>query len=376
MNITSPILLGWTGFELDWKAAALLLLLGIAFYFLMRWKKGFVLPSLYFSHVTPFVATLKTKGARLPEVLAFFSLLTFSLAFLDPHFFFEKQETPDAIQDPTEGIAIYLILDQSGSMKEEVLTAKGSMRKVDLLKLVTKQFILGDSQQGLYGRPHDMIGLIYFARGAHVLSPLTLDHASVLSQLANFAPVAQRDQDGTSIGYAIYKTANMITATKHYAQELIDKGEPAYTIKSTVMILITDGMQDPNPLDKGKRLRNMDIPEAAAYAKKQGIRLYIVNVEPKLSTEEYSANRNIMRRAAESTGGQFFMVDHTTSLEKIYQGIDSLEKSALPSPHTFDKDLRPDLYERFSLFPYLIAISLMSLLASIALDTTILRRIP
>lgn len=368
-------------FELDLKALFVACVFGVLIFFLLKWRKGFLDPHLYFSDIK----ALETergwlRWANLPRDLAWVSLFSFLLAFTDPHLLIDRQDKnfSDDFKSSKEGIAIYLVLDQSGSMAEEISIGRHSLRKIDLLKLVTRKFIAGDPNSGLKGRPNDLIGLMAFARGAHVLSPLTLDHAAVLSELATFAPIGQRDQDGTSIGYAIFKTANMIAATKHYAQELIKKGEPAYTIKSTVMILITDGMQDPNPLDKGKRLRNMDIPEAAAYTKEQGIRLYIVNVEPKLSTEEYAPYRNIMRRAAESTGGKFYMADRTTNLEGIYQDIDRLEKSALPEDQQlqFNKEQRPDLYRRLSFYPYLIAFGLLSLLASLFLETIVFRRIP
>jgi len=364
--------------DIDPWATLAALVTTLLFYFLAKWKKHFASPALYFSDLKALKMETRYQWVSFPRQLALVSLATFLLAFTDPHLFLDRQaDRPQELSHPTQGLAIYLVLDQSGSMKEEVITNKGTMRKVDLLKLVTKQFIEGDPQTGLSGRPNDLIGLIAFARGAHVLSPLTLDHAAILSQLSTFAPVADNDQDGTSIGYAIFKTASMIAATKHYAQELIKKGEPAYTIKNTIMILITDGMQDPNPLDKGKRLRNMDIPEAAAYAKEQGIRLYIINVGLEIAMEEYAANRHIMQRAAELTGGKFFIVDHRTHLETIYRDIDTLEKSTLPENQLpWDKDLRPDLYRRLSFYPYLIAIGLLTLLLSIILDTTILRRIP
>lgn len=364
--------------EIDLKAAFVAGIVIVIFYFLTKWKKGFAEPALYFSEVKALESHTTGQWAQMPRRLTLLALAFFLLAFIDPHLLIERRENLTTnSHSPTEGLAIYLVLDQSGSMAEEVISARGTIKKVDLLKLVTKEFIEGDTKTGLSGRPNDLIGLIAFARGAHVLSPLTLDHAAVLSQLSTFAPVGTTEEDGTSIGYAIFKTASMIAATKHYAQELVQKGEPAYTIKNTVMILITDGMQDPNPLDKGKRLRNMDIPEAAAYAKEQGIRLYIVNVEPKMAMEEYEPNRNIMQRAAETTGGKFFMVDYQTHLENIYRDIDTLEKSVLPeNQQPFNKDQRPDLYRRLSFYPYLIAFGLLSLIISIALDSTILRRIP
>lgn len=363
----------------------------IAVYLLWRWSSSFMRPYLFFSDVKSLASSQVSKRVILTpwvSYLKWLGLFAFLIAFIDPHFFINKhfdnlEEQPSPYTpSPVEGIAIYLLLDQSGSMAEEVPIYSNTgprrrMSKIALLKQVTQQFIAGDPALGLTGRPNDLIGLISFARGAEVMSPLTLDHQMILDQLSRFQAVGSRDQDGTAIGYAIYKAASLIAATRHYSQEIIDKGEPAYTIKNSVIILVTDGLQDPNPLDQGKRLRNIDIPDAAAYAKQQGIRLYIVNVEPKITTEEFAPNRRQMQRAAESTGGKLFVVNNANHLEDIYQEIDRLEKSALPLPlQDFNKEDRPDLYYRFSLYPLLIAFGLIFLLCGLLLESTLFRRVP
>lgn len=373
-------------YAVDSKATLFTAAAALLFYYLWQKRRRFPEPHLSFSDINALEGRSgRARWAKAPQRLIEISLCSFALAFTDPHLYLDIQHDKDKSQPsnrthlPVEGIGIYLVLDQSGSMKEEVDTAgRRKISKVDLLKQVTKEFIAGDANLKLPGRPSDMIGLIAFARGAHVLSPLTLDHAAVLQELDRFAPVGSTDDDGTSIGYAIFKAANLIAATRHYAQDLIAKGKPAYTIDQNIMILITDGLQDPNPLDKGKRLRNMDVPDAAAYAKEQGIRLYIVNVEPKLATEEFAPYRHIMQRAAESTGGKFFMVDNSSNLNEIYATIDQLEKSILPidaSVHR-NKDERPDIYQRISLYPYLIALGLLALFVSLMLECTYLKRIP
>lgn len=373
-------------FGIDYKAMFIVAVCIPLLYFLWKLHNHYIAPYIAFSSVQ---GLLHNKGraswSEMPKALTWLALIAFSLAFIDPHFFIHRKDKESLFggQDefPSEGIAIYLILDQSGSMEEKVAVQSLTegfhlTSKIDLLKQVSKQFIIGDPALGLQGRPNDMIGLIFFARAARVMAPLTLDHEAVLQELTRFKSVGDKDQDGTSIGYAIYKTANMIVATRHYAQELISKGEPAYTIKNSVLILITDGLQDPNPLDKGKRLRNMDVTEAAEYAKENNIKLYIVNVEPKLATDEFMPYRNIMKRAAEHTGGKFFMVGAGSNLEQIYKEIDKLEKSALPDFSSMDKNLRPDLFIRVSMFPYLVVFGLICLLSVTVLDTLILRRVP
>lgn len=342
-------------------------------------------PLIRFSEtVAPRTFSLKHRWRGFAQILQWVALAAFALAWLDPRWYHElPQETKAGKRlpqtAPVEGIAIYLVLDQSGSMRESVPTGRRrSTVKIDLLKTVTKQFIEGDAALGLEGRPQDMIGLVSFARGAQVLSPLTLDHAAVLQELSRLKPVGEREHDGTSIGYAIYKTASLIAATRHYADELVAKGEPPYTIKSSVIVLITDGMQDPNPLDKGKRMRNIDVPEAAAFAKEQNVKLYIVNVDPKLATEEFAPYRHIMQRAAASTGGKFYMVDETGNLANIYQEINRLEKSVLPSTVKTEAsyEQRPDLYQTVSFYPYLIFAGLVALFLSAMMECLVLRRVP
>jgi len=371
-------------FDLDWKALLAVLLGGALVGYLWRWRRNFAEPSISYSEVEGLdrKQSWRVAWVFLPTLLMWVAFIAFCCAFIDPHFFVNRRASDsDAVPArPVEGIAIYLILDQSGSMKEEVVveTPKGglqSISKIDLLKQVSRQFILGDPSIGLTGRPDDLIGLVFFARGAHVMSPLTLDHRTVLQELDKFKEIGDKDQDGTSIGYALFKTANMIAATRHYEKELAAKGESVYEIKSSVMVLITDGLQDPNPLDKGKRLRNMDVPEAAEYIKEQGIRLYIANIDPGMSTKEFEPYQHIMQRAAGLTGGKFFMVENGSSLEQIYKEIDKLEKSVLP-PSVESKEDRPDLYRRISLYPYLIMIGLIALLVSICLESWVFRRVP
>lgn len=381
-----------TSFALNLPALAAAAIFSCAIYMLWRWLGGFSEPHLKFSDMQGFMPAKNSWRVSLavwPRNLMWLALLSFILAFVDPHLFLPRTRQPNHTQDqnkflpPTEGIAIYLVLDQSGSMAEEVQVydpsgARKRMTKINLLKQVTKQFVSGDPSLGLPGRPDDMIGLIAFARGASVLSPLTLDHEAILKQLSKFNVVGNKDQDGTAVGYAIFKATSLIAATKYYAQELIAKGEPAYTVKNSIIILITDGLQDPNPLDQGKRLRNIDIPGAAEYAKEQGVRLYFVNVEPRMALEEFAPNRRQMQRSAELTGGKFFLMNNATNLEQIYAEIDQLEKSQLPAqpPKAIERDQRPDLYRRISFYPYLIAFGLLSLLAAVVLEATVLRRVP
>lgn len=378
-------------FEIDWSALPLVCLLAGLFYLLYYIKQFFLPPQIYIAALNLFdlrLSSWREKAALLLRYVAFAALLLWALALLNPRFYTEKSHvpSPDDNNLAVEGLAIYLALDQSGSMKEEINAAGFTRRvaKIDLLREVTKAFVQGDPQAGLPGRANDLIGLVTFARGTEVLAPLTLDHQAIIQELNKFDVVKDRDQDGTSIGYAIFKTANLLAATRNFARDQSQKGKPAYEIKSSVILLVTDGLQDPNPLDNGKRWRQIDPLDAARYAKENNIRLYIVNVEPKLAVEEFAANRRQMSKAAEMTGGKFFMVDNNANLAAIYADIDKLEKGDLPIDQTLKRDLQkilskdqlPEMYDRLSLYPYLIAFGLIFLTLVIALETTVLRKVP
>src|SRR5262249_48328381 len=135
--------------------------------------------------------------------------------------------------------------------------------------------------------PNDLIGAISFARSAIVLSPLTLDHEAVISSIKRLKIPQDLNQQGTVIGYAIFKTANLIAAMRQNLSE-------QYKLHDALLVLVTDGFQDPNPLDKGRRFRTMDVDEASDYAKEQGVRVFIVNVDPSINTEKFLPNKHQM----------------------------------------------------------------------------------
>jgi Ca-activated chloride channel family protein len=350
----------------DLKALGLILVC-IPFIWLwaIRFRDG--KPLIRFSdveHLRLYNSSLKAHWANLPKYFNYSALCLFLLAFTDPHI----SATQDPLEETSfsnavEGISIYLILDQSRSMAEKVdaYTTQGTreiLPKLDLLKQVSKEFVMH--------RPSDLIGIVSFARSSQVLVPLTLDHPSVLDALNQLDIMRIKDQDGTSIGYAIFKTANLIAATSQYAKE-----KTAYEIKNSIMILVTDGIQDPNPLDKDKEWRSMDIPTAAAYAKKEGIKLYIINIEPRMAEEEFAPHRHQMKKAAEETGGKFFL-SSSTSLSEVYDEINSLEKSKLP-PHLKKQAQNVRV---FSFYPYLLGMGLACFLLAIGLSASFFKVIP
>jgi len=380
-------------FGIDWRAFWIVLGYLGCLYIFWQATLRYAMPRLRFSSLES-LSKAGWRRALDPWVhwLGFAALACFVIAFLNPHLLIPKQAPSEGDRLPptgaVEGIAIYLLLDHSGSMQDKVTTrlpdgSTKTLPKIDVLKQVTRTFVQGEPKTDLKGRPNDMIGIIAFARSAQVISPLTLDHRYIIEALQNLEVTNDADEEGTSLGYAVYKAAHILAATRHYAQDLAGAGKPAYDIKSAVMILVTDGLQETNPKDTQNPLRAMEMPEAAAYAKEQGIRLYIVNVDPEFAQPKYAPNLRQLEQATESTGGHFFLVDSSTSLAEIYAEIDKLEKSRLPGQAdvyakqaNLSKEMLPHLFRQFPLAPYLIALGLAALLLRVFLRSTLVRRVP
>jgi len=201
----------------------------------------------------------------------------------------------------------------------------------------------------------------------------------LLEQLSKIEPVSSHNEDGTAIGYAIFKTVNLIAATRHYAQDLVGDEKPSYEIKSALILILTDGFQQPNPQDKGNHLRNMDLEEAAEYARDNHVRVYVINVDPSANSPEFEPQRTQLQQITRLTGGNFFMLHDTTSLNQLYSQIDRLEKSKIPEEallQALPRDKQPENFRRVSLFPWLIGIGMACLMGSILLQTLIFRRVP
>ncbi|KAF3361947.1 putative batA protein [Chlamydiales bacterium STE3] len=289
------------------------------------------------------------------------SMLCLCAGFMDPHLrSYTNVESRKRFFSPKEGVGIYLVLDQSGSMREKgslliQKSQKQELTKMDLLKVQAGQFV--------QNRPNDLIGLVGFARFPTILSPLTLNHQNILNQLDSLQVVKELEKDGTAIGYALYKTAHLIASTQEY---YLKEGEKL----ETAIILVSDGLQDPNPLDRGHAFRAMELEEAAAFAKKNNIKIYMINLEPRLKEKRFEPNLKQLQRIAQMTGGQFFLADGSNGIHSIFQQIDALEKHKITTPD------EQQYYEKKMLYAYLVVLTLVLAGSYMVLKLTFFKQVP
>ena len=180
----------------------------------------------------------RQRLAWLPTAFGLIGLLFMILGLARP------QEGREQAVIDAEGIAIEMVVDRSSSMQAIDFRIEGQqVDRLTAIKNVAGRFVGGDEESkmgNLDGRPSDLVGLITFARFPDAITPPTLDHRFLVSQLNHANIATTRTEDGTAIGDALAMAIEKL--------ESIDarRGEK---VKSKVVILLTDGASNAGEID-------------------------------------------------------------------------------------------------------------------------------
>ncbi len=267
----------------------------------------------------------RVRLRHLPIIFRAFGLAFLILALARPQEKFIEDRTKG------EGIDIVLCFDISGSMTETDILPN----RLEASKEVASDFVR--RRQG------DRIGVVIFSSKSFTLCPITTDHNTVLHQVSAIQN-GYLFEEGTAIGSGLATSVDRLRQTES---------------KSKVVILLTDGVDFGGivPPDIAKEM-----------AKLYGIKVYTIGigserdidspVETPFGTQvqkrKVEYNEGLLKTLAIETGGQYFHAINRSSLEKIYNSIDTLEKSKV----------EVTTYNRFSdkfFYPLLIGIGFIIL---------------
>ncbi len=311
--------------------------------------------------------TWRTRLAWLPDAMLALAVVALAIAFAGP------RAGDKSSRVHRDGIAVMMAVDVSGSMRAQDLAGKQGAgcdedpnaedpTRLGAVKRVFTRFVLGGD--GLDGREDDAIGLVAFARYADTRSPLTLDHANLVTA-ARHLEFADPKDDGTAIGAGLELAVERL------------KGFQA--ARSKVVLLLTDGESNVHDIAEDKA-----IDEAVAA----GIKVYTIGAGTNgdapicmdlggpawrngarqgLGHFRVSIDETLLRKIADKTGGQYFRATDGDSLAKIYKQIDKLERS------TFEEE-RFTRYAQYYVYFVLAALGLVA--AAFGLRGTVLRRLP
>jgi Ca-activated chloride channel family protein len=343
-------------------ALLLLLLLPVVAYVGFKRLRG---ASVRFSSVGHFAHCPGSLRQRLRPLLvilrlACIGLLIYSLA--------RPREGARIEKISTEGAAMMITVDRSGSMGEPMKYKGETLNRLEVVKRVAADFIKGDGAD-YKGRAGDMIGLVTYARYADTQCPLVRGSGIISDFLNQTQLVTQRSEDGTAIGDGIaLAAARLQKAEQQILRQQAQDGKTEdadFRIKSKVIVLLTDGI---NNAGEHQPL------EAAKLAAEWGIRIYTIGIGSEtpqrgglFAMMGPSIDERLLKQIANLTGGFYGRADNAEQLREIYKRIDALEKSEIKSVEY------TDYAERFG--PWARA-ALGLLLLEIVASATVFRKIP
>ncbi len=309
-------------------------------------------------------ASLRVRCQKLLPAARFLALVLLIIALARP------QQGQERVRDLSQGIAIEMVLDRSGSMGEEMAFDGQIMNRLEVVKRVFNEFVLGNGDT-LEGRPNDLIGLVVFAGYADTIAPLTLGHDALVSLVEKVEMPREENEDGTAIGDALALAAARLKTAEEEQIKVNARLGKSYEIKSKIIILLTDGNNN----------RGAQTPEdAAKLAKEWGIKIYTIGIggDPASSASQgvfgafilpgrNEMNDKVLKEISKATGGIYQRADSAESLREVYDEIGRLETSEIESLRYLDYQ------ERF--LPFALA-ALLLLLVEFALGNTWLRRHP
>jgi Ca-activated chloride channel family protein len=273
----------------------------------------------------------------------------------------------------TEGIALMMVVDVSGSMAERDFDWNGHpVSRLDAVKKVFNLFVTGgaDTPDGnsaktaeLTGRPADLVGVVTFATRPDTLCPLTLSHSVLLHLLEGEQPRSIPGESETNISDAVALALHRL------------KQAPP---RRKVLVLLTDGdhnVTEPRsgwgPLQAGQIAESLKMPiytidaGSDSTAVREGGTPHSGDSASPAQSREKAVQT--LKELARMTGGEYFSAHDTAGLVQACRRIDALERS----------DIRSFRYRRYrEFFPCLALGGFACLALAIGLDLTLWRRIP
>ena len=211
----------------------------------------------------------------------------------------------------TEGVAIMLVLDISGSMVAEDFKPHN---RIDVARTVLADFVRR--------RPDDRIGLITFAAMPFLRCPLASAHKILLDIVADLKAVNRQEIDGTAIGDALVAAGKRLLSAPE---------------KSRVVILLTDGENNRGqfePLQAAQLLASHKIRIDVVGIGSTGVVPYPVMDANGNRTYQYvhiGFNEASLQALSKATDGVYYNATDTQGLARVFDAIDKLERSKVSS---------------------------------------------
>lgn len=325
------------------------------------------------SRVVAVGGSLKSALAWLPGACGLVAMACLAVALARP------QDISGRETSRVEAVAIQLVIDRSGSMREQTSLDGEVTSRLEAVKSLATSFVVGDGR-GLKGRAGDLIGVVAFGTYADTIAPLTQQHAAVPELIETIEIIPVRAEQGTAIGDAVALAAARLRdvektlddSREQPADDAVDEGEDAdpesggTTVKSKAIVLLTDGVSRDSTID----------PVAAArLAGEWGIRVYTIGIGDDRARTPFDmiiggqggVDEKTLKAMAEATGGRFWLARRADDLREIYGEIDRLERTEIRTDASVITE---------ELYPPYVVVGFALLACRVGLMRVVLRRSP
>ena len=237
----------------------------------------------------------------------------------------------------TEGIALLMLVDVSGSMAERDFDWRGEpVSRLDAVKRVFRLFVEGGGApdatpdggdaSGFEGRRTDLLGLVTFAARPEGVCPLTLSHSAVLRLLDEEQPRSVPGDSETNLSDAVTLGLHRLEAAG---------------ARRKVLVLLTDGEHNVASPQSGWTPR-----QSASIAASLGVPVYTIDAGGGVGRDGFtpapaangSSPEEVRQEAVRSlqelarmTGGHYYQARDTRGLLEACRSIDALERADIVS---------------------------------------------
>lgn len=209
------------------------------------------------------------------------------------------------------------------------LDVSGSMIDTDA-KLVE---VFNKLAQDFHG---ERLGMVIFDSSAVQVFPLTDDYDFIKEQLADASNSLQKQSNSTGFFEGTYSGKGSSLIGDGLANCVNSFPKLSSEVRSRSIILATDNLVAGRPL--------FSVPEAAALASKNSIRIYGINPNgPQASSSRVKAGE-LLREAVRSTGGEYYVLGDENAASEIVEKVQATEANKLQGRPQLVSHDRPEAW--------------------------------
>jgi len=244
---------------------------------------------------------------HIPATLFLVGLVIFFIAFADPYLNFVREEVT------ARGQKIAILVDASGSMDANFRVDKLAVKDQKIFYTAiaaAESFVKLRMDRG----QKDLVSLVLFGNEAYVITPFTPDYQNILTSISLMGEpqeYARFPDKSTTIARAMSQATQLFKTFGFVGSS------------GNAIVLFSDG-EDGQVIWEG-----LTLSQILASAQEGKIPVYFIRTRDASFAGHYVVLDEQWRKAAEATGGKFYLADYESSIIRAVKDIDEKIKGEI-----------------------------------------------